>query len=622
MWPFRPEKLSDALDPDEIRVLLGLGDSLGSAVTLVETLPDGSFVTIDPDGSAEERRADPFCSYFRHGRSGARRAFAGADAACARCEQKFARRLLAPGNAGTLSPADTGVVRLRCHMGLTDYQAPVVVAGKVVAGLIAGRRVESDDDRQRIRKIVGKLGKLTRAEAEKTDANGRLIEPETEKAREQLIQEIPAIPLRSPEFEVKLVELGQILGRLAARQFESVRRVREDTLVERIDSPGETAPRSFGDLRRESGALLETIKAELEVEYLAFFAATPKEIDSSGSRVSLIAESGIGTSTARRVLELDWSKVPSLPTGGGGEVSRGKEAVSATSNAIHTTRDTPEGLKDRLTKCFFLVPVELGSGLRAALAFGPASSEVRPDDRDYELLVRLARAVSRRYYVLAGELERTRLADQLASEGSARKEAEAGRKELEKTEGFTFFDARKLLNQCLERVGPQAQKRGVELDTRELLERLHFRGDRQEIANVISRLLTEGVERTLVDPESSTSSPVRVFLKRSRTRLFFGVESIGELLQPKERRILFSREVKKARGSKEAVATHGQGARAAVSPDEERQPRPLANEVTILRRHDGRLRVDSERLRRWERNPNRWVGKTTFFVDLPLPTKG
>lgn len=609
MWPFRPEKLSDALDREEVRALLGFGGSLGSAVTLVEKLPDGSFASINPDGSAEGRRADPFCSYFRHGRSGARRAFAGADAACARCEQKFARRFLAPENAASLSPADTGVVRLRCHMGLTDYQAPVVVAGKVVAGLIAGRRVESDDDRQRIRKIAGKLGKLTRVETEKSGANGRLVEPENEKAREHLIQEIPEIPLGSSEFETNLVELGQTLGRLAERQFESVRRVWEDALVERIDSPGDKSPISFGDLRRDSGALLETIQAELQVEFLAFFAVTPRNIGSSGSRMSLIAGSGIGTSTAGRVLELDGSKFPSLRSGGGGEVSRGKEAVSATINAIHTTRDTPEGLKDRLTKCFFLAPVELGSGLRAALAFGPASSEVRPDDQDHELLVRLARAVSRRYYVLAGELERARLAGQLASEGSARKEAEAGRKKLEKTEGFTFFDVKKLLSHCLERIVPRAQKRGVKLDTRELLERLHFRGDRQGIRAVISRLLTEGVERTLVDPESNTSAPVRVFLKRSRTRLFFGVESIGEWLQPKERRVLFPKEVK---GRKKDVAVSG----------EAWQPRSLGHEVTILRRHDGRIRVDSERLRRWERDRNRWVGKTTFLMELPLPIKG
>ena len=46
------------------------------------------------------------------------------------------------------------------------------------------------------------------------------------------------------------------------------------------------------------------------------------------------------------------------------------------------------------------------------------------------------------------------------------------------------------------------------------------------------------------------------------------------------------------------------------------------HEVTILRRHDGRIRVDSERLRRWERDRNRWVGKTTFLMELPLPIKG
>src|SRR6185295_16110848 len=123
--------------------------------------------------------------------------------------------------------------------------------------------------RQRIRKIAGKLGKLTRAEAERPDSTERLIEPADEKARERLIQEIASIPPRSVELERGLVRIGKFLGRLAARQFENVRRAREDALVERIDARHGELPRQFSDLRRETAALLDAFRAELDLEYLA-----------------------------------------------------------------------------------------------------------------------------------------------------------------------------------------------------------------------------------------------------------------------------------------------------------------------------------------------------------------
>ena len=206
MWPFRPERLTDVMPPADVRHILGLGTLVGSAVTLVETRSNGH-ASIDA-GEGEAARADPFCSYFRHGLVGSEPAFRGADAACARCEQAFARRVLSPAPAGSPAPpgggstgANSQPLRLRCHMGLMDFLMPVRVSGKTVAGLIAGRRVESEEDRQRIRKSAGKIGKLTRAEAESAASSDRiLVEPHDERARERLIEEIARIPLRSPSW--------------------------------------------------------------------------------------------------------------------------------------------------------------------------------------------------------------------------------------------------------------------------------------------------------------------------------------------------------------------------------------------------------------------------------------
>jgi hypothetical protein len=604
MWPYRPEKLTDVLSPEDLRHLLGLGSQLGSALTLVERSADGGFRSIDALPRVEEARADPFCTYFRHGLQNGKPAFAGADEACARCEQGFARRLLAPSGGsgavpGPAAAAGPAPLRLRCHMGLTDLQVPVAVSGKVVAGLIAGRRVESEEDRHRIRKSAGKLGKLTRAEAE-SEGDRIVIEPADERARERLIQEIAAIPLRSADLEGGLSDLGRFLGRLATRQFEGARRAWEDAIVERIDARPRDEVRDFAGLRRDLEDLLGALRDELEVEYLAFFAHTPKELDDADARASLLAESGLGTGTARRFLELDWSRLPIEKGGQRSAVARGLESVSAAINALVALRDAPEGLKDRITKAAFLSPVEMGSHLRSALAFGRARSAVPPDDLDWLFLARLARAVSRRYFALAHEIERRWLSEHLTTEAAKRKEADAARKkadaerqELAKTAGFTYFDARKLVNQCLERARGRIEERGIEVDAKALLERLTIRGDRQALLEALQAVLSAGVERTRVDPETRKGPPLRVFLRRTRDRVVFGVEAIGDYLEPGERRHLFERE-----GA-------GNGGMSKV--------------LDRLRRHEGRLRVESERLHRDEKDARRWIGRTVFIADLPLP---
>ncbi len=610
MWPFRPEKLTDLLSREDVSILLQLSDSIGSAVTLIERVSQNEYGRIDPDRAELDRRPDPFCTFFRNGRVGGKPAFSGANEACEQCEQKFARRLLNPAPGANLPTRDTGVAGLRCHMGLTDYLVPVTVGGRVVAGLIAGRRVEGEEDRLRIRKITGKLGKLTKAEVEAENAGDRLIEPVDEKVRERLVQEIANIPRRSEDLDRNLVKLAKFLSRLAMRQFDSVRRMTEDGIIERIDNRHGVLPRQFSDLRRETSELLDSIRDELDVEFIALFAASPKDLDDPRANLSLVAESGLALGTAKRSVELDAERMPPPAAGRDAEVTRGVTAVSALVKALETSHGCPVDLKDRLTKALFATPVEVGSHLRALLCVGPAKSEVSPETSDLQFLARVARAVSRRYYALAAELERRWLADKLDTEGAARREAESQARELGRTEGFTYFDARKVLNQCLERKAGRIEERGVELDTRDCLDRLTFRGDRKAITDLFLRLLDEGIERTHIDPEKRKGSPMRVFLKRSRTRLFFGVEVIGEFFGPRERREFFARD--------EPADAHSRD-----RPDDSASAsRPtLSGEFEVLRRHEGRLRVDSERLHRLEQDRNRWIGKTTFLIDLPLPVR-
>jgi hypothetical protein len=623
MWPYRPEKLTDVLSPEDLSHLLGLGSLCGSALTLVERSADGAARSIDAAPRAEEARPDPFCTYFRHGVQNGKPAFAGADEACARCEQAFARRLLAPsgqapahGSTGPQPAGDAAPIRHRCHMGLSDFQVPVAVAGKVVAGLIAGRRVESEDDRHRIRKSVGKLGKLTRAEAE-SEAERLVIEPADERARERLIQEIGAIPLRGGGLESELRELGRFLGSLATRQFEGARRAWEDAIVERIDARPREEVRDFAGLRRDLQVVLDELRGELDVEYLAFFAHSPKELDDVEARASLLAESGLGTGAARRFLELDWSRLPIEKGGQRSAVARGLESVSAAINALVPLRDSPEGLKDRLTKAAFFSPVEMGSHLRSALAVGRARSAVPPGDRDWLFLARLARAVSRRYFALAAEIERRWLSEHLSAEEAKRREADAARKELAKTAGFTYFDVRKLVNQCLERARKRIEERGVEVDAKALLDRLNLRGDRQALLDAFHAVLAAGVERTRIDPETRKGSPLRVFLRRTRDRVLFGVEAVGDFLEPGERRLLFEREGRDGNGAggpRSPAGPSGRSARPSHNP-----AAGLSAAADKLRRHEGRLRVESERLHRDEKDARRWIGRTVFIADLPLP---
>jgi hypothetical protein len=339
----------------------------------------------------------------------------------------------------------------------------------------------------------------------------------------------------------------------------------------------------------------------------------------------------------------------------------------------------------------------------SVLVFGSSSAAFTPDDGDYKFLVRLARALSRRYYSLAAEAERQWLLDRFQSEEEARKKAEESRKAaqevLRKAEevrilaarhrGFTHFDLRKLVDQCLEKAGASAREQGIEIDSRALLDRAMFDGDRSRLSSCFHQILKEGMQRTQREAEEKKPAPLRVYLTRSSGYFVLGVEAIGNYLSPLERRMLFQAPQAPAASRAGATAQRGTSAEAsaAVSEDpaaetagapEEAQPpsiqegqaipegqaaqegqeasaagaprpsegapraeseasrrargearSPLPGSagafrfiVATVRRHDGRFRVDSERLRRFESDPHRWVGRTAFVIELPIPPRG
>lgn len=701
MWPFRPERLTDVLPRDDIRQLLALGASAGTTLVLVARAGEDSFETFRAEASEAERRPDPFCDYFRRGQHGSGPAFAGADEACARSEERFVRRLFPPPGAAPLVLDDSGTAKHRCHMGLTDYLVPVEVGGRALGALVGGRRVEAEEDRLRIRKSVGKLGKLTRAEAESSGDQPPIV-PADEKARDRLLHEIQAIPAASPEFVGKLKRIGELFGRIATARFDALRWVREDPVLDAIAAQDGGLVASPADLRRDLEGVLARLREELALEHLALFAPAAGDAGGADALLPLVAASGLAVDPGRRLLEIDWAKLPPPQPDPSREFFRGVQAASSAAR-VFAAADVPKWLKETIARSAFLYPVERAPTQRAVVLFGPAKSSVPPEDADYRFLERIARALAHRYYARAAEAERHGAVEQLARIQDAARAAEEARKAAEeklreeeerrkleeRTRGFIHFNFSKLVEQCVAAVAPKAGELGIEFDARAVPERLMYDGDRRRLGRAIEEILFRCVARTRTDPPSAKPAPVRVFLRRGRNSISFGAEAVGEYVTREERRQLFARatlapggapgaggatagsgeapgeaappEEAKAEVPPEVPSTEvppqspgaetpptapGAGLLAAVpaepSPTEPaseaeaapradaarraedlfRLPATLGEVLAVVRRHGGRLRVDSERLRRLTSDPRQWMARTTFLVELPLWSPG
>jgi hypothetical protein len=644
MWPIRPERLSEVFSVEEIRALLALGDGLGTKVSFVEALPEGRFRSIDPDPSREERRPDPFCSFFRRGKVKDEPAFEGADAACADCEQKLARLLLRPpdGFRGEAS-------QRRCHMGLTDFQVPVVVRGRAIGSLIAGRAVKDDGERERIRKIVASLGNQTRAEAESSRPDAILIRPLDDKVRKRLAAEILEIPVVSAEFIEKLRALAGRLAALAARQFQSAGAGLEEELLREVERWPDEAPAGFGDLSRQASAALDALRERLGLEHLALFARAPKDFDDTAALPSLVAEAGLGLELRTRWLELDWSRAAPAELGERELAARGHDLVLKAAGALRVA--APEGapLSARLAGSLFFAPAELRPGREAGVFFGPARSDVAPDEDDLRVLARLAKAVAARYYAAALEGERRRLRSRLDERQDKLHQLEetladvrAAERLAKETKGFTDFDVPKLVRSCASSAAELAASRGVEIDARALPDRLHVRARRELLAEALANMIRAGIERSEATTGGGRPSPLRIFFKRGHETLTVGVEAIGEFLAGAARRALLGDRPERGRGPRRPQAP-ARGLQAAPAPaasvtapgDSSPPPGPpeavpvpangsgaaarahLDVVFEAARRHKGRFHIESERLHRFEGQPSRWAGKTSFILELP-----
>lgn len=657
MWPIRAQRLTDLIPVEELRRLLSREGDVTSGMTFCEVSADGEISSVDADPRAERERPDPFCTFFRHGEvdeeTGGRPqrvpAFEGADAACARCEQKLARHYLIPSNSRERG-APKEVTRRRCHMGLTDSFVEVEVAGQTVGGLIAGRRIAREEDRQRIRKSVGKLGKLTRAEKEHFDASEHIvIRPHDDGTRSRLVKEIDSISPCSDDLDARLKERAALLTRLAERRFEAFRRRQEELLLEPARTWPDEIPNSQGRILADLAAQLSHLRLSLDLSYVAFFARPPDCMDDADRALELVTESGLDLPRTERGIELDWSRIPPLATGEGADVSRGLEAVSSLIGALRATAAAPKDLKGRLTKSLFLAPIEVGSNWHGAVAFGGSSSSIEPTADDYRFLCRIGRALVRRYYSFCMAVERTvlrRRVGELEKElGALEKERKEEERRKARTPPGQRFDLRKLLEECRQKLLPAAEARSLPIDARELADRLVVVGERRQIRDVLHQILTMGIERSCSDKESQPLSPLRLVLKRRGRNAVVSIEVIGRFMGAGEQRRLFRRTSGPVKGTGPAEATRrvalggaptedAPGAKAEEkTPDLEKvgtAPQEAANGPEaattgslrrvqeVVRAHFGRFRVDSERLHRFADDEHRWMGKTTFLVELPL----
>jgi ligand-binding sensor protein len=614
MWPFRPERLSQLLDIEEIRFHLGFGAplELASAVTLVEPAEDGALARFDPEPGTAASHQSPFCSFFRHGRLSGKLAFDGANEECERCEERFARRALAAG--------DGAILDARCHMGLQDLAAPVVVLEKVIAVLIAGQRVDSEEQRAKIAKGTGKLGKLTRGEVRSLEeANAPVvaaIRPQ-EGARELLLEQIPRIPRLTPGFRERLALLAGRLSRLAASRFATARRSWEDALLERLLPEGDPVAGVSGELLAWLGAAATTLRRELGLEHLAVFARLPESFERDSEPLALVAESGLAAAGAVEPLlgaPLLGLEPERLPASGRSEaecVERSIHAVSSLISALLPGSRTPPQWKDRLTKCIFVPAVRLGPGLEAVFAFGAASTGTAPRRDDFAFLWRAAKLLAGRYLLGAVEAARSRAALEL---GDARRKLDELKPKPKPKRGPISpqrFDLRKLLDECLAAFATRAAEQKVSIDSRGLAERLMLEADRPKLKAVFSRVLAHALESARPDPGGGQPSVLLSTRRRKRKaergkpgaggngRIAVVVDIAGRFLSAEEKRRLYD-------------APPGTPAEPASPPLTFREAQ------RFLHWHGGRLELESLRGNPMPEEPGGWLGRQIFTVTIPL----
>lgn len=620
MWPYRPGKLTELLGRDELSALLarGMTELLGSNLLLVEA--DGE--EIEVLCAIDEPTASPFCSLLRHGEENGAAAFAGADAACRSCEKRFAARALRELKTGVEAEPETDQeshFRARCHMGLQELAAPIIVENRVLAVLIAGRRLAAKDDRSRIQKRVGKLGKLTQAEKRSMEEAGNEavapIIPASEESRARLNDEISRIPLLDSDLEDELTRAAVTLSKMARERVLAARQAWELGVLDSLVPEATAIPFRRGPILNWLDSATVRIRRALGIEFLTVFGRLPESIGKTKTSLQLLSQDGlpregeeeVSLRSENAVMRLDLDQLAAGTDGSVENASQGLEAPSSLIGALQATPSSPDGWKDLLTKSSFIASPATGKGLELVFAFGPpeAAGEFTPAEEDCGLLLKAARSLCDRYLLASLESKRRELS---RYEEKMKKVKPSGPLRLQR------FDVRKLLDTCLEPMRELGSGRDITFGTDGLPERLMMEADRGKLKDVFDCILSRALDMARPNPENDSPSIV-VSIRRDkkiRGRLIFSFDVIGRFLNGRDRRELFiPPAAKEAEENKDGKKSS--------------EPISFKDAQQNISWHKGRLKVESERLGdgigskggRDRSKGKSWPGRTVFAIEIP-----
>ena len=617
MWPYRPGKLTELLGSDELTALLarGMTELLDSNLLLVEADGEETEVLC----AIDEPTASPFCSLLRHGEENGEAAFSGADAACRSCEKRFAARALRELKKGADAEPETGPeshFRARCHMGLQELAAPIIVENRVLAVLIAGRRLAAKDDRSRIQKRVGKLGKLTQAEKRSMEQAGNEVVapiiPSSEESRARLNDEISRIPLLGSDLEEELSRAATMLSKMAQERVLAARQAWELGVLDSLVPENTAIPFRRGPILNWLDSAAARIRRTLGIEFLAVFGRLPESIGKTEASLQLLSQDGlpregeeeVNLRSENAVMRLDVDQLAAGVDGSVENASQGLEAPSSLIGALQATPSSPDGWKDLLTKSSFIASPATGKGLELVFAFGPPGVNT-PAEEDCGLLLKAARSLCDRYLLASLESKRRELS---RYEEKLKKVKPSGPLRLQR------FDVRKLLDTCLGPMQELGSGRDITFGTDGLPERLMMEADRDKLKDVFDCILFRALDLARPNPDSDSPSIV-VSIRRDkkiRGRLIFSFDVIGRFLNGRDRRGLFILPAtKKAEENETGKKSSG--------------PVSFKDAQQNISWHKGRLKVESERLGDGignqsgrDRNKGKsWPGRTVFAIEIP-----
>ena len=525
MWPYRPGKLTELLGSDELSALLarGMTELLGSNLLLAEADGEEAEVLC----SIDEPTASPFCSLLRHGEENGETAFAGADAACRSCEKRFAERALRELKKEADAEPETGLeshFRTRCHMGLQELAAPIIVESRVLAVLIAGRRLAAKDDRSRIQKRVGKLGKLTQAEKRSMEKAGNEVVapiiPSSEESRARLNDEVSRIPLLGSDLEEELTRAAAMLSKMAQERVLAARQAWELGVLDSLALENTAIPFRRGPILNWLDSATARIRRTLGIEFLTVFGRLPESIGKTETSLQLLSQDGlpqegeeeVSLRSENPVMRLDLEQLAAGVDGSVEDPSQGLEAPSSLIGALQATPSSPAGWKDLLTKSCFIASPATGKGLELVFVFGPpgVDGKFAPAEEDCVLLLKAARSLCDRYLLASLESKRRELS---RYEEKLKKVKPSGPLRLQR------FDVRKLLDTCLGPMRELGSGRDITFGTGGLPERLMMEADRDKLKDVFDCILSRTLDLARPNPENDSPSIVVSF---GETRKFAG----------------------------------------------------------------------------------------------------